>query len=39
VSGLNQQGEAEPDPIVVPPEEIDREPITQAHKALPVWCG
>ncbi|WP_138415299.1 hypothetical protein [Sinomonas gamaensis] len=37
MSGLNQQGEAEPDPIVVPPEEIDREPITQAHKALPVW--
>lgn len=37
MGGLNQRGEPEPDPVLVPDEEIDPGGITRAHMAVPVW--
>ena len=36
VSALNESGEPEPDPVVMPNGAIDQERITHAHKAIPV---
>ena len=37
MSGLNEGGDPEPDPIVVPNGAIDSGRITCADKAIPVW--
>ncbi|NUP74542.1 MAG: hypothetical protein HOQ07_07820 [Sinomonas sp.] len=37
MSGLNQCGEPERDPVLVAHQAIDPIRITHAHKALPVW--
>lgn len=37
MSGLNEAGGAEPDPVVVPQDAIDQGRVTVAPKALPVW--
>lgn len=37
MSGLNQAGEPEPDPVTVPEGAIDPSLVVHAHKALPVW--
>ncbi len=37
MSALNEAGEPEPDPILVPDTAIDQGRITRAHKAIPVW--
>jgi hypothetical protein len=37
VSALNQRGDAEPDPIVVPAASIDPENVTRPQAPMPVW--
>ncbi|WP_284762202.1 hypothetical protein [Arthrobacter sp. efr-133-R2A-63] len=37
MSGLNQSGEPEPDPVVVPDTGIDWARAVRAHQAVPVW--
>ncbi|GHG61316.1 hypothetical protein GCM10012320_36160 [Sinomonas cellulolyticus] len=37
MSALNQRGDAEPDPILVPAASIDPEKVTRPPAPMPVW--
>ncbi|WP_156144175.1 hypothetical protein [Sinomonas humi] len=37
MSGLNESGEPERDPIVVPEDAIDARSIVRAHRSIPAW--
>jgi hypothetical protein len=37
VSALNERGESEPDPILVPAEAIDPNQVTRPQSPMPVW--